>query len=242
VKEDRKTENRIQLSTRQKRYIKGSTIHTQIRPKAKGEEKRKMEWNPLKWPILCTAGILVMFFYCFFTFTSWALYPSPYGPVTHYLSALGDRVDSPGGAVFYNAGCILTGLAVFLFYLGIYKWYTKEIWRKILLIVTQVIGLCSAVALIMIGVFPGDTGAPHMLASAVFFLLNFAVLVLANISLMTHPKFMKPIGFYGLAIAILSLIFDFTVGGPIIEWFTVFSTIGYAELLVYNTFRMQYQK
>nr|MDO8097598.1 DUF998 domain-containing protein [Candidatus Njordarchaeota archaeon] len=198
-----------------------------------------MKWNPLKWPILCTSGILIIVFYCFFTFTSWALYPSPYGPTTHYLSTLGDRVDSPGGAIVYNAGCILTGIAAFAFYIGLYRWYTGETWRRILLIVSQLIGLCSAVALVMIGVFPGDTGAPHMLASSVFFLLNFMCLILVNISLMTHPKFMKPVGFYGLTIAILSLIFDFAIGGPIIEWFTVFGSLGYAGLLTYNTFKIQ---
>jgi hypothetical membrane protein len=198
-----------------------------------------MKWNPLKWPLLCTAGFLVIVFYCIFTFTSWALYPSPYGPLTHYLSALGDRVDSPGGSVFYNAGCIMTGLAAFIFYIGFYDWYTEETWRRIMLIVTQLIGMSSAVALIMIGVFPGDTGAPHMLASATFFLLNFIVLILANISLMTHPKFLKPVGIFGLALAVLSLVLDRTVGGPVIEWFTVFGSLCYVGLLVYNTFRLR---
>jgi hypothetical membrane protein len=198
-----------------------------------------MKWNPLKWPVLCTAGVLVIVFYCVFTLTSWALYPAPYGPLTHYLSALGDRIDSPSGSVFYNAGCILTGSVVFIFYIGLYRWYTKEAWRKVALIVTQIIGMTSAIALVMIGVFPGDTGTPHMLASAIFFLLNFIVLILANISLITHQKFIKPIGFYGLALALLSLLLDFIVGGPIIEWFTVFGSLSYVGLLVYNTFKLQ---
>jgi hypothetical membrane protein len=198
-----------------------------------------MKSNPLKWPLLCTAGVLIIVFYCIFTFTSWAFYPAPYGPLTHYLSALGDRVDSPSGSVLYNVGCILTGMSAFLFYIGFYQWYTREIWRRIMMIITQVIGMCSAIALMMIGVFPGDTGAPHMLASATFFLLNFIVLILANISLMTHPKFMKPIGLYGLAIALLSLVFDGTVGGPIVEWFTVFGSLCYVGLLVFNTFRLR---
>ena len=198
-----------------------------------------MKWNPLTWPVLCTAGVLVIVFYCVFTFTSWAFYPAPYGPLTHYLSALGDRVDSPTGSIFYNVGCVLTGLAVFIFYIGLFMWYSRQTWRKVILIVTQMIGMGSAVALMMIGFFPGDTGAPHMLASGLFFLLNFVVLILANTSLMTHPKFIKPIGFYGLALALLSLLLDFAIGGPIIEWFTVFGSLCYVGLLVYNTFKLQ---
>jgi hypothetical membrane protein len=159
--------------------------------------------------------------------------------LTHYLSALGERVDSPAGAVFYNSGCILTGLALCAFYVGLLKWYTEKAWTRLLLVTTQVIGLCSAVALMMIGVFPSDTGTPHMLASALFFLLNFVVLLLASTSLMTHPKFAKPIGLYGVAIAILSLILELTISGPITEWLTVFGSLGYVGLLVYNTLELQ---
>jgi hypothetical protein len=51
---------------------------------------------------------------------------------------------------------------------------------------------------------------------------------------MTHPRFMKLIGVYGYLVTIASLIFDFTVGGSLVEWFTVFTALGFAGLLVIN--------
>jgi hypothetical protein len=64
-------------------------------------------------------------------------------------------------------------------------------------------------------------------------------LLLASTSLMTHPKFAKPIGLYGVAIAILSLILELTISGPITEWLTVFGSLGYVGLLIYNTLELQ---
>jgi len=206
------------------------------------QEESKVKWNPRKWPLICTAGILVILFYCVFTFTSVAVFlaRAPFNPVNNWLSDLGNSSPdyNPSGAVFYNVGCILTGLALFPFYAGLYKWYTDERWRKALLITSQAVGVCSGFALIMIGVFSENAGWLHPFWSMVFFLLNFLVLVFVNVSLFTHPKFMKPVGVYGFAVAAINLALVATsVSMPLVEWFTVFTALGFAGLLVVNTFK-----
>ena len=197
-----------------------------------------MEWNLLKWPISCTAGIAVIVFYCFFTFTSLALFPSAYTPVNNWLSDLGNSTFNPKGAIFYNTGCILTGLALFPFFAGFYKWYRGERWRRSLLVFTQVVGFFSAFALIMIGVFSEDYPAEHLFWSSVFFVLNLVVLVLANTSLITHPDFIRPIGCYGFTVAAINVAFIAVSNTPLMEWFTVFTALGYVGLLVYNMFKL----
>jgi len=188
-----------------------------------------------KWPVLSVAGILVIVFYCAFTFTSIALFPGPFSPVNNWLSDLGNSSYSPRGAIFYNVGCILTGLALFPFFAGFYKWYTDEKWRKSLMMITQAVGFIAAFALIMIGVFSEDYGAAHLFWSQVFFILNLMVLILANASLMTHRKFIRPVGYYGFAVAVVNLLFVALSNTPILEWFTVFTALGYVEFLAYNT-------
>jgi len=197
-----------------------------------------MERNPLRWPLTCLSGILVILFYCVFTFTAWALYPGPYGPVTHYLSRLGDWGKSPMGAFFYNAGCVLTGCALIPFFIGLYAWYGEHRWRAALLVAGQGLGVSSAVALVMIGVFSEDFGQPHQVASAAFFVLLFLVLIMVNLALLTHPSFLKAIAVYGFAIDALSLGLELTISGPLTEWFTVFAALSYVGLLVINTFRL----
>ena len=189
-------------------------------------------------PILSFAAAFVIVFYCAFTVTSIMLFPTPFSPVVNYLSDLGNSTFSPRGAWFYNAGCILTGLALFPFYAGFYEWYTPEKRRKVLMVGTQVVGFVSAFSLIMIGVFSEDTMAQHLFWSEVFFIFNLLVLILANISLMTHPRFVRPIGFYGLAVAVVNMLFVVLTSTPLLEWFTVFTALIYAGLLAYNTLKL----
>jgi len=188
----------------------------------------------LKQLIGFVSGIAVIALYCVFTFTSLAFYPPPYNPVTNWLSDLGNSSHNSTGAILYNVGCVLTGLALFPFFLGFYKWYTNETWRKIMLIVAQVVGCLAAFSLMMIGVFSEDNLAQHVFWSSTFFLLNLVVLALMGISLFTHPDYIRPIAYYGFVVVAINLLLIFVSNTPILEWFTVFSALGYVGLLVYN--------
>jgi hypothetical membrane protein len=193
--------------------------------------------NPLKWPISCTAGIAVIILYCAFTFTSWAMYPTPYSPVNNWLSDLGNSTSNPSGAIFYNVGCVLTGIALFPFFGGLYKWYTSEKTRKIVIMIAQAIGFLAAFSLIMIGVFSEDHGDIHVLWSSIFFMLNLIVIILVSLASYTHPSYIKRTTYYGFIVAIINLLFVLVYNNPIFEWFTVFTALGFVGLLVYNMFK-----
>lgn len=187
-------------------------------------------------PISSLAGVAVIILYCVFTFSSWALFSTTYSPVTNWLSDLGNSSPTynPRGAILYNLGCILTGIALFPFFIGLYKWYTDEKWRKMSLSISQAVGCLAAFALIMIGVFSEDSGSLHILWSDVFFLLNLVVLILVGASLFTHPRYIKAIAYYGFTVAAINLAFVFVSNTPLLEWFTVFTSLGYVGLITYN--------
>ncbi|MFW9909914.1 MAG: DUF998 domain-containing protein [Candidatus Thorarchaeota archaeon] len=189
-------------------------------------------------PLISIAGILVIILYCSFTLISWAFYPDPYGPLTHYLSRLGNNNYNISGAIFYNLGCILTGLALFPFFTGMKDWYLDSKAQKAVMVVGQIFGFAAGFALVMIGVFSEDMGSPHMLSSTTFFLLNFITLTIVNIALLFNPKFMKPIAVYTFGINILSLAFELWFGGPLIEWFTVFGSLIFVGLISWNSMKL----
>jgi hypothetical membrane protein len=87
----------------------------------------------------------------------------------------------------------------------------------------------------MIGVFSEDAGSLHVLCSNIFFLLNLVVLLLTEASMLTHPRCIKAIPAYGFLVAIINLAFIFVSNTPFLEWFTVFTALGYVGLLSYNT-------
>lgn len=172
--------------------------------------------------------------YCVFTFSSLAFYPAAYNPVNNWLSDLGNSTHNPNGAVLYNVGCILTGIALFPFFIGLYKWYSSERRRRAGVVATQITGCAAAFSLIMIGVFSENYGKLHDLWSQIFFLLNLVVLVVLGITLFNHPRYIKAIAVYGFIVAAINLVFLFLPNTPLLEWFTVFTALGYVGLLSYN--------
>ncbi len=192
-----------------------------------------------KYPLTTIFGILVVFLYCVFTLVSWALYPAPYGPITHYLSRLGNFNYSPFGAYFYNWGCILTGFALIPFFIGLKDWYTENPIQRIIMIIGQILGIASGFALAAIGFFSEDLGDPHMTASGTFFKIIFFVLILINIALLLNPIFNKIVGAYGLGITLSALAFALTIEGPSTEWYTVFGSLIFVGLLAINSMQLQ---
>jgi hypothetical protein len=68
----------------------------------------------------------------------------------------------------------------------------------------------------------------------VFFGAILLVIIFGSIFLLFHKDFLKPIAIYGFVVAILDLILVFIYFTPIIEWFTVFTSLGYVGMIIYN--------
>lgn len=190
-----------------------------------------------KFPLVTLFGIFAITTYCIFTAVSWAYYPESFAPWTNYLSRLGNFDYSPFGANFYNWGCILTGIVLIPFFISLIVWKDGNIVQTILLVLGQLIGLASAIALVMIGIYSEDMGSPHMTASSVFFIINFITLIVLSIALALHKEFPKLIGLFGIGVSISSLVFEFAYGGPLVEWYTVFASLTYIGLLAIAAFQ-----
>lgn len=209
-----------------------------------------MELNLSKISIGPISGILAIIIFCIFTFTAFTLFPTHYTPISNWLSDLGNINLNPRGFIFFNVGCILTGLILFSFFFGLRSWYTSKKWQKNLLIAAQIIGIFSAFALIMVGIFPEDTGVKHLISSALFFISLLLVLIVVNISLLKHAKFKTWIGYYGFFAALVDLILIILVtlsllgipsnfSAPLTEWLAVFISLSWMGMLVYNMIKFK---
>lgn len=181
----------------------------------------------------------MLYFAC--SLASFALYPSHFSVTENYLSDLGNSVSNPRGAVIYNLGIILAGVSLVPFFAGLVVWHSKTPWRTRLLMAMQALGVIEAIALVMIGVYPENTGSPHILWSNIQFFVNLLVLTLATSALLTDPRFMKAIGFYAIAaiasqLVALVLIF-LGNSSPLVEWLAVITTLLFVGLVAFNTSR-----
>ncbi len=189
-------------------------------------------------PLGATAGALTVLLYATFTAASFALYPLHFRITENYLSDLGSSAVNPHGACVYNVGIALAGVSLLPFFAGFAAWRPSARWRTRLLVVTQLLGFVEAFALVMIGVYPENTGAPHVLWSNIQFFVNLLVLSLGTAALVPHPRFLKPIGVYSIVaiatqLAALVLIF-LGSSSPLVEWLAVSTTLVFVGLVSFN--------
>ena len=111
----------------------------------------------LKGSIIFIAGIVAIVVYLIFSSIAFLKYPGAYGPLTIWLSDLGNPQASPSGAIYYNLGCILTSLVLIIFFTGLGKWNNGDKKMKTLLTIAQIMGIFSAMSLILAALFPLGT-------------------------------------------------------------------------------------
>jgi hypothetical protein len=131
-------------------------------------------------------------------------------PMENWLSDYGNPLLNPGGAIFYNAGCVLTALMLAVFYIGMFRWYGRgRAARKVNIsyAVAQASGLIGSVFLILTAVFTLGTNTQlhstfsmaHMIATNFF--LSFTA-----IGFFMIPKMSKIIGIFGFLTSVFNIV------------------------------------
>lgn len=197
-----------------------------------------------KWSKFYVSGIIGICVYCILTWISASYYPGSFGPMTDYLSVLGNSNLNPDGAVFYNLGVSLTGLTLIPFYIGMYMTYGKPTGSKLISIAT-VFGFLNCLSILLSAVFPEDVYELHFIWSLMIFLTWIPVLFLTNSFLFRKSGLIKWTSVYGLALALFDTAFVMyvvligTSTGSINEWITIFAFLGWIFLLAITAIRKQ---
>lgn len=190
-------------------------------------------------PLATIGGSLVILLFCIFTLASISQYPGPFSPVDNWLSDLGTPLLNPSGEIYFNAGCILTGLVMLLMVAGLGVW--KEGKNGTMLMLGRACGAISAVALMLIGVFHEGT-IYHTILAFTFFVLLALFVGLVSAALWKHPAYSRWLGYYTAIVIVIDIVFVITFivyeHAPVWEWLAVFSGLVWAALLAYNTLRL----
>ena len=144
------------------------------------------------WAVASSAGIAAVVVYLIFALVAFLKYPGAYGPLTNWLSDLGNPLDNPSGAIFYRLGCVLSGAALILFYLRLGIWNPGSKKTRVILNVAQCMGVFSAVCLIITGILPlGTSTEIHSLRSMMLYISLGFFLTFSATALMKNPAFKK---------------------------------------------------
>lgn len=183
--------------------------------------------------IICGSAAILIFL--LLLVVSVSLYPGHYTPIGNWLSDLGNPNYNPQGYIFFNLGCIVTGLLLIPFFMGLSPWksrgfaseesisnkstepkvsreYTEPVSTyhdkyKYLLKAAQAVGIASSFFLVMIGFFPENIKSWHWIWSALFFLSLLVTLIILNVFLWKHPRFPSQVVYYGLLVVLMDIFF-----------------------------------
>jgi hypothetical membrane protein len=184
-------------------------------------------------------SIIVLSCYAVFTILAYVHYPLSYTPRNNWLSDLGNPDLSPGGAIFYNTGIILTAILLVVFYSGMLNLRIKI--NKVQNTMTYLavgFGWFGSLAMIMSAVYPINRASMHsFFCMLLFFSLGtaFAFLVAA---LRYHPEYPKwLLGFGVIAVLVNMIVQIFFNDVPISEWINVPLLLTYCVLVGFSTQR-----
>ena len=192
---------------------------------------------PLTWKISRIAGIASVIFYISFLSASWSLAERPYSPLGNWLSDFGNSDLNPKGAVFYNTGMMLSGLSLFFFVPGFYKWRAKRPGRRMNVILILASGFMFSFSAIMAGFYSEDYGWLHSFWSAALFTALGFFLFLSGF-LFTHSQKTRPLAYFGFAAGIIDIALGLVFRAPVLEWITVALAFGYVTLISWQMSRI----
>ena len=185
------------------------------------------------------AGGLLVCFYVLFTVIAYCRYPMAYSPLTNWLSDLGSHVLNPHGAVFYNTGIVITGLLIFIFFLGLRRLIIKDNRRqKAMVFVTQGFGFLGAIALIMSAVYSIDVLNLHSFWSVSMYVMLGTAFGFSVAALRYHPACPKWLLACGIIVALTDILSGVFGASHTMEWVTVALFLFYVSAIVIGTKRI----
>lgn len=185
---------------------------------------------PRRWPISVVSGIALIVIFWTFTLISMSHYPQLYNPMKNWMSNLGNSKLNPEGAIIYNMGCIITGIVMFFFFIGLYEWYIGGKRNRNLTIITQISGFYCAFAMIMLGIFPEDYFEIHIFWAISLFICTVFTFILPSIALYRY-KFTRNVAKFGYGAAVVNVTLWIWII-PIMEWATIILSFSFILVII----------
>jgi hypothetical protein len=164
-------------------------------------------------------------------------YPLAYSPFANWLSDLGNPILNPTGAFSYNLGCVLTGLCLTFFSLGLAIWNNGEKKRRVLVTSMQVAGILSALCLIVSALFPlGTQTLIHTISGKTHIFFAGFFLTFSATILLRRPSTPQWLAYFGFLAAWINFIYGaFLHAVFIAEWAAIGLFILYVLMVSANS-------
>jgi hypothetical membrane protein len=188
-----------------------------------------------KFPVTSIVAVIAIVFFCTFLLLSIASFPPGFSPLDNWMSDLGNPELNPSGYAYFNWGCMITGVLLIIFYLGLNDWHIADSGRTGTLTAAQAFGIFSGIALIGVGYFNETFSPHHFIVSVLFFVSSTIAILLATLALQGRPGFGRATDCAGYMTVAIGIVFSIQMAlwdsVTIIEWISVFSMLLWAALV-----------
>ncbi len=191
--------------------------------------------------VFASTAIIATCIYLILTAVSIHFFPQTYSPLNNWLSDLGNPTLNPSGAIFYDAGGVLTSIILVFFFVGMYTWRSQDKKMNIFLLAAQVCGLALACAFLLTAIFPlGVNDAMHSAFSITLFISIGCFEIFSASANRKSPYLPKGLAIFGFTVAIINFILAVSFNFSdlfIAEWIVISLFIAY--VLVLSTFQIR---
>ena len=175
-----------------------------------------------KYPLTTIFGLPSIVAYLSLTVVAFAYYPTSFTPGANWLSDLGDRLLNLQGAAYYRSAAVLAGALLAAFFMALGSSVRRQGGKRALFMtVAETLGLVAALALILTGAFPEDTGTPHSAASAVLYASFGTAVRFAGWAFLRRPGRSRPLGYFAFGVAAATWAFAVLPHAYWLEWVAV---------------------
>jgi len=155
------------------------------------------------------SGVACIPIYVLFTFISHLSDPKV-GPLTNWLSDLGNPLTNPSGALIYNVGCILVAVLLCAFFVGMSQWYRRHGLAKkyrICFVGAQAFGIAASLFLVLASLFPLGNHTPlHSLFSQLNMIGLDCFLSFTALAFLLNLNNKRWIGAFGYSTAVFNIV------------------------------------
>jgi hypothetical protein len=164
-----------------------------------------MEVNPFNWSLTFIGGTFTIVIAIAFTIAALFLYNGTFVLTDHFIGDLGNPALNPVGYIMFNCGLILVGISLMVFMMGMIKWRTKGIDDRRLSFAI-VSGVAAGVGFVVNGNYSESYAFLNVFWYAVSIVMLLVSILIFNFELQNHPKFIKPIAYYGYMINFMMIV------------------------------------
>jgi hypothetical protein len=187
--------------------------------------------------VVFIAGVVSPAVYLILTTVAFLGYPAEYSPLRNWLSDLGNPLVNQSGAIFYNLGCILTGVFLIVFFVGMSAWSNGDRKNGIFLLTAQISGILSSLSLIIAALFPlGAHTSIHAVSAKIHVIALGFFLTFSASALLRHPRAVKAFAYFGFLAAVVNFVYGaFLHSVFAIQWVAIGMFIVYVLMIAYNS-------